>query len=582
MPESPSSSSFILVEECYAAGDSRFVDLLRGFYLSGSLEKLVNRWVADPRPWAKAEMLKYVALPFDRPGHAVVVKRLFKHAEKTGDDALMGAFMVAFDCLVRRVRRTWNRWDIASRSVYQTEGLHLPKNSFPAPVRREPPARGWDIMRLGEPGKNRRLFHYRTRYYLQRRVWRYFRNLGRKDPARYLAALAAALARYQEEDFRKGENLLDSWSFMHACFAGHAALLFTSSRTKLREGRTLAELTPAPAFAGHWQTPEGSAALVRLATDAGSKPVRAWAVKLLLSAAGPLAFVDLRRLLFSPDEDVQPVALQLLERHPEAAGWTVAQWLSLCEVPGPAVLEAVTAGMQRHVRSDRLDAARCLSLALARPVPVARMGFDFLKARTLTAAETTTLLPQAAKAECAVLAPELTAWCLDRLLASGVYDRAHLSRFFDSLLEPTRGAAWEWLTRHQQSPAWEDAALWSELAETPFDDLRLRLVDTLAIRSGLPGRRADDLSPVWTAVLLGVHRGGRQKLKAVRQIAEAIRAEEARAVSLLPVLAVATRSIRGPESRAGLAAVVGLAMESPALEAAVRALLPELQLSPAA
>ena len=50
-------------------------------------------------------------------------------------------------------------------------------------------------------------------------------------------------------------------------------------------------------------------------------------------------------------------------------------------------------------------------------------------------------------------------------------------------------------------------------------------------------------------VLLGVHRGGRAKLKSLRQISEAIAEQLDRADRLMPVLAVAIRSVlaaRGP------------------------------------
>jgi len=87
---------------------------------------------------------------------------------------------------------------------------------------------------------------------------------------------------------------------------------------------------------------------------------------------------------------------------------------------------------------------------------------------------------------------------------------------------------------------------------------------------------ADQLGQVWCAVLLGVHRGGRQKAKAVRQLAGAIAEEPTRANALLPVLSVAIRSVRGPEMRAGLAAVMTLLTQRPELAALVREKLPEL------
>ena len=46
---------------------------------------------------------------------------------------------------------------------------------------------------------------------------------------------------------------------------------------------------------------------------------------------------------------------------------------------------------------------------------------------------------------------------------------------------------------------------------------------------------------------------------------------------MLPLLSVALRSVRGPEWRAGLAAVVQLAERRPVAAPAVRAAFPELQ-----
>jgi hypothetical protein len=115
------------------------------------------------------------------------------------------------------------------------------------------------------------------------------------------------------------------------------------------------------------------------------------------------------------------------------------------------------------------------------------------------------------------------------------------------------------------------------LAETPHDDLRLRVVDFLQRETKLPGADATKLETIWRSVLLGVHRGGRQKAKAVQQVARAITENPASVDSLLPVLAVAVRSVRGPEARAGLAAVISVAEAQPQLLSAIRRLLPELK-----
>jgi hypothetical protein len=151
--------------------------------------------------------------------------------------------------------------------------------------------------------------------------------------------------------------------------------------------------------------------------------------------------------------------------------------------------------------------------------------------------------------------------------------------FFDSLLAEVRGSALAWLT--PESAGYSDAALWANLLETPYDDVRQRLIAELETRSRVPGATPDDLTPMWCSVLLGVHRGGREKSKAVRQIAAALAEDAARFEQLGPLLAVAIRSIRGPERRAGLAAVAMMIERQPALATAVANLIPELRFASA-
>jgi hypothetical protein len=85
---------------------------------------------------------------------------------------------------------------------------------------------------------------------------------------------------------------------------------------------------------------------------------------------------------------------------------------------------------------------------------------------------------------------------------------------------------------------------------------------------------------VWTTVLLGVHRGGRAKLAALRQISQAIADQPGRAERLVPVLAVAIRSVRPPEARAGLSAILSAVAARPELEATLAQCIPELRLTP--
>ena len=72
---------------------------------SKKLASLTNLWKKDFRSWARGRIFEYLELPLDALGHETVVKRLFKHAEEQRDDELMAAFAVAFDRMVRRVRK---------------------------------------------------------------------------------------------------------------------------------------------------------------------------------------------------------------------------------------------------------------------------------------------------------------------------------------------------------------------------------------------------------------------------------------------------------------------------------------------
>ena len=61
--------------------------------------------------------------------------------------------------------------------------------------------------------------------------------------------------------------------------------------------------------------------------------------------------------------------------------------------------------------------------------------------------------------------------------------------------------AWAWLDA-EDCPGANDPVLFCRLLETPFDDLRLKVIDLLE-RRNLPGEARGGLIPVWTAVLLG-------------------------------------------------------------------------------
>jgi hypothetical protein len=581
----------LLVEEYFNAEDERFVETLRQIHSPKFLAGFTDRWKKDPRPWARRQIFLYLQHPLDRPGHQPVIRRLFKNAEENKDDDLMAALMVVFDCVVRRTLQKKYRWDFESRTQYEEEKLVTPRNVLPretTTTARNPFTGKPIIVTLRQP-RGGRLFRYHTRYYLRRRAWRYFRRMGFQRAESYPAAVASALIRYQDADLAKGENILDSWSLLHICFGQSNALEFQASHVQLKDGRGLGDLSAAPQFPKAWRTPNGAEVLFSTVWQAQARLVRVWALQMFGQVRQTVA-VDLQpdkllKLLDHDDAEVQQFGAELLASATGMEKMPVSFWLQLLKTKNLTALQTICDVVSKHVSADRFDLAQCIELACATATPVARLGLGFLKARTVSTPADRALLARVANAKCSAAGRELAGWALAILGRRDGFSLDFVQPFFDSLLFEIRGGAWMWLMS-PDCPAYNDPVLWSRLTETPFDDIRLKLVDHLERRSKLSSSSStsvtsaspDPLVPVWSSVLLGVHRGGRQKLKAVRQIGAALTTDPSRTEQLLPVLAVAVRSVRRPEARAGLAAIVSALESRPELTDLVKKHLPELSL----
>jgi hypothetical protein len=585
MPPTPPTpqdrSAYRLAEQYLADGDDRFLPHLRTLRVHKQLVPIVEAWKRDPRPWARRQVLAYLSEPFTSPGHATVVKRLFKHAETGRDDVVMAHCLVAFDRMVRRKRRRRHHWDPASRSAYAVEELVTPRNDTLREV----------AVRMG-PGAGqtfvygRHLFSFRTRYYLRRRAWRYYRRTGfgldgRSAHDDYVRAVVMALRLYTDADVAAGENLLDCWGLTHAMFGGGDVLEFGPSKAAVAQGKRLADLTAAPAHPHLWGRANAARDLLSLVVDAACRPVRAWAVELLRRHhLARLTAVDaslLLQLLDHPDDLVQQFAADLLEQATSLGDLTVDDWLRLLQTRNVAALDAIARAMRKHIRPDRLTPAQGVDVAMAEPVPVARLGLEFLRAMPVTPTDHAELA-RLADARSSVVGGEIAAWALGVL--GMTYDVDPVSRFFDSANARVRAAAFDWVRSDAGALAYRDPALFARLLETPYDDVRLALVADLQTRAVLPGQGPASLSALWAGVLLGIHRGGRAKLTALRQVSDAVSREPAHAATLLPVLAVAIRSVRVPEARVGLSAIVTAVERAPALATRVASLLPELTLEP--
>ena len=214
---------------------------------------------------------------------------------------------------------------------------------------------------------------------------------------------------------------------------------------------------------------------------------------------------------------------------------------------------------------------------------MARLGFEWLKARKpKTEAECRALLGLA-DAEAEPLRPEMVRWARRLLSESSFFRPDWVLEELDSRHADVRAAGWRWLL--EEPRARDDVELWQRLMESPYDDVRLLLVAYLEDQVARGEKLLTETHPVdpdlvrllWATVLLNIHRGGRVKPLVVRQLVRRIEGRHEEAPLLLPILAAALRSVRGPEWRAGLAGVVQLVERVPSLGPVVRQTFPELE-----
>lgn len=580
-----SRPSSLMLEEFFAAADDRFLDEWVQFNSPEFLARFLDGWLADPRQWARQQVIRYLDREMNLPGHEVVLKRMCKHFCTAGDHELLAHCMVTFDRFVRRIRVNHSRWNRESREVVRDEQLFAkPNKTIPNRTGR---TTEWGVgpfkRTVSLPDRlnkeSNRLFSHRTRNHLRRKVWRYFRWLSYRDAEAYLSAMTTAIIKYRDDDFAEGENIIDNWSLMHVCYFHSDLLKFSAAHANLRPGNSLASLSAAPYQPELWQRPDSAQYLLQIVGTATSSLARVWAIELLQrdhpDATQHLEILSLLRLLAHADPRVQRFASDVFEQHQGLANLPVTTWLQLIDQCDHALLPVVCLAMKKHVSTARLDTPQLIQLTSARPVPAAEFGFELLKARHSERALTNAELTSLSRVRCEAIAGEIAAWALS-IFDSDLYQTNDVIEFFDALSESMRDASMTWLEL-AGSHGHNDPALWARLIETPFDDIRLRVVECLHRRSCLPGTETDALAPIWCAVILGVHRGGRTKLKAISQIKAAILKHPARSRELLPVLAVAIRSLRLPERRSALAAVASLVMQCAGLQSEIQSLIPELQ-----
>jgi hypothetical protein len=651
-----SGGDWLLLQEMLDRGDPEFVDRLREIADADALGTFAERWYTNPSPNARRLLLTYLERPLNAFRHEALVKRLFKHAEAAGDDAVMARFLVAFDRSIRRVIRkkyhhehvvvenlaaaerqaaqwiaqgfdsashfrapmtltgpyhVWGAW--SDPYIITPGGTTMPRGTlvdYPVgldwtSMRRlkTVQAPDWvgrlklDPMKHGAlalpPEASRkkletfRLFSLATRQYLRRRAWRYFRKLGKLQPERYVPAISEALVLYEDADVDSGLAFIDNWGLVHALFHYSPVLQSHPRGWRVAEDRSLSELEPNPIYEHLWRS--APRALFDLMVRARSRPVRQWGLRVLrrdLAAASAAVSLEERiGLLGHVDPEVVAFAADWLRASPDLGTVSPERWLAVVESASPESLETLAEIMGQHVAAERVSLPDAARLAACRPLPLARLGLNWLKTKTPASDDERRSLFVLLEAQSEPLRPEILAWLRSTLASSPEFHSEWVLEFLDSRYADARTEGMSWFRGEPR--AHDDVTLWQRLLESPYDDVRLALAADLDERLRLAKADGalelshaldpDRLRLLWASVLLNVRRGGRVKPRVVEQVAQRLEHRPEEAEFLLPLLGVALRSLRQPERRAALTAVVRLVENRPETAPLVQKLLPELQ-----
>ncbi|MEM9873958.1 MAG: hypothetical protein AAF928_03635 [Myxococcota bacterium] len=551
--------SFLLAEELFQQSDPAFVGELIRCGGGKQLKRFAVKWAATKGGFARATRLDLADRAIAE-GHArVLVKTLFKAAEQRGDDVEVTHHLVAFDRHVTRRTQQVRIWDGDARTSSSIWRRDL--------VRRRRPGNPWEWQ--GPP----EWFSTSTRYYLQRRALRYLRRLGQESPARFLNAALLALSLYDDEHFPAVDSILDCRSLCLLLYGRAEGLWKTGRRLDLQNGYTLSELRPAPMFDGAWRSATAFEPLLMLVVSAPAGFVRGWCVSWLRLAHEErlvaLPLERLRPLLASPHGEAQALGAELLDRVETWGQLPVEGWLELLRLDNTQALIKLARLMERHVTPDRLSLAQCLELSQSRVRLIAELGLRWAMDKGLAEDDAITAANALADAENENVRRRGMDWLRPRL--SDKKRSLLLRDLVDSRHPDVRRVA---LDVSAAAPYTEDARVHAAMAESPYGDVTDALAERLKDWKGTFDESS--LQHLWATILLSARRGSRAKRKTLRVLAQRAVAQPDKAADLLPLVAVALRSVREAERRAALATLARAAFADPELKTLIEEHIGEL------
>jgi hypothetical protein len=243
----------------------------------------------------------------------------------------------------------------------------------------------------------------------------------------------------------------------------------------------------------------------------------------------------------------------------------------------------------KTLTADNVSLREAMELACSRSVPLAELGMAWLESMQPHSDQDFQDLLLSLDAESEHIRPKLVDQVRRKLDRVASKRSQWILEYLDSRFPDVRDVGWTWL--QERTEVARDYHLWQRLIETPYDDLRLKVIELLQYESIPTHSKAGQsmlidakrLSPegirfLWATALLNIHRGGKQKPGVVKAMIGRLHAHREEANDLLPILAVALRSIRTTEWQAGLAGIVTWIEKNPDVSDMVQAHFPELNL----
>ncbi len=563
-----STGSIVVVREYFTTGDPRFLEELFACQDHAALAGFAPMFFGDLRPWARAQLERYIDDGCDRPFHRALVKRVFKAAERADDAELVARFAVAFDRLVSMELRTVKKrfWGQGRREVQ----ILRRKGSYPGRrIWYEPKSvQKWKPPSHGSVGAQ---FSLATRQHLRRRALRFLRKLGPRDPERFLDCASLSLRLYEDAHFDTGADIPERFALVNLLFQWTPVLYRTSRKIFVTHGRSLADLQASLLHEHLWlEQPERVEQLLPLC--------RALLVRRALldfynrafpDALDEVPFERLRPLLESEHPDLQAFGIERLKNAEGLERVSVDDWLRLLQLEHPELLPIVVQQIEAHVSPSRLTEAQKMAMAVRPEVHVAQLGLRWL----IEANTDLDVMLQLRHATCPGVRAEAALWLADAIEERGSVEQ--LREMLDARHDDMRCAA-QVLLEHERFR--DETRLWLALAESPYPEMQALLTQHLEERRRAFAGDGSAVHHLWATSLLSIHGGSRTKRRVLRQIADRIGEDPGQAEALLPLLRISLRSVRPSERGAGLAAIARLAFTDASFAALVATELPELDL----